>query len=306
MVPEVMNELWRCLSQSAFLNSQPVQTALIVGACAALVSAIIGVFTVLRGNAFAGHALADVSSAGGAASFLLGISPLLGFLGMAWIAALGMEWLGVRKARERDLATGIVLGAGLGLSALFLYLDVTTTSTTGAAVSVMFGSLFAVSRELIWPAIGASLAVFVLVALLYRPWILTAVDPDLATLRGISPRWMGLLQLLALGLAVAVCALAIGAVLATALLIGPAGAAIRLSRRVAQALILAVVIGLTSVWAGIWLAYESYYWFSGHAWPVSFFVVVLVFLFYVFAMLLAARTRATTNVTYPTLREREN
>ncbi|MBU2794350.1 metal ABC transporter permease [Acidithiobacillus thiooxidans] len=268
----------------AFLSSQPVQTALIVGSCAALVSALIGVFTVLRGNAFAGHALADVSSAGGAASFLWGISPLLGFLSMAWIAAFGMEFLGVRKARERDLATGIVLGAGLGLSALFLYLDVTTTSTTGAAVSVMFGSLFAISQGLIWPAILAVLAVFLLVGLFYRPLILTAVDPDLATLRGVSPRWMGLLQLLVLGLAVAVCALAIGAVLATALLIGPAGAAIRLSRRPAQAIFWAMIIALTAVWLGIWMAYESYYWFSGNAWPVSFFVVVLIFLFYLLAM----------------------
>lgn len=273
----------------AFLSSQPVQTALIVGTCAALVSALIGVFTVLRGNAFAGHALADVSSAGGAASFLLGISPLLGFLGMAWIAAFGMEFLGVRKARERDLATGIVLGAGLGLSALFLYLDVTTTSTTGAAVSVMFGSLFAISQGLIWPAIIAVLAVFLLVGLFYRPLILTAVDPDLATLQGISPRWMGLLQLLVLGLAVAVCALAIGAVLATALLIGPAGAAIRLSRRPAQAIFWAMIIALTAIWLGIWMAYESYYWFSGNAWPVSFFVVVLIFLFYLVAMLSSSR-----------------
>ncbi|PKY11629.1 cation ABC transporter permease [Acidithiobacillus marinus] len=275
----------------AFLSSQPVQTALIVGTCAALVSALIGVFTVLRGNAFAGHALADVSSAGGAASFLLGISPLLGFLGMAWIAAFGMEFLGVRKARERDLATGVVLGAGLGLSALFLYLDVTTTSTTGATVSVMFGSLFAISRGLIWPAILAVLAVFALVGGFYRPLILTAVDPDLATLRGVSPRWMGLLQLLVLGLAVAVCALAIGAVLATALLIGPAGAAIRLSRRPLQAIVWAMLMALAAVWMGIWMAYESYYWFSGNAWPVSFFVVALIFLFYLLAMLGSAQQR---------------
>ena len=278
------------LGNSSFFGSEPVQTALIVGTCAALVSALIGMFTVLRGNAFAGHALADVSSAGGAASLLLGVSPLLGFLGMAWIAAFGMEFLGVRKVRERDLATGIVLGAGLGLSALLLYLDVTTTSTTGAAVSVMFGSMFAIPRSLVGSALMASAAVFLLAGLLYRPMLLTAVDPDLAAARGISPRWIGLLQLLTLGLAVAVCALAIGAVLATALLIGPAGAAIRLSRRPAQAIFWASVIGLTAVWGGIWMAYESYYWFSGNAWPVSFFVVTLVFLFYLVAVLVARVT----------------
>ncbi len=58
---------------------------------------------------------------------------------MAIVAAGGMELVGIRRARERSLATGIVLGAGLGLSALFLYFDVTSHSTTGAAITVMFG-----------------------------------------------------------------------------------------------------------------------------------------------------------------------
>ncbi len=36
-----------------------------------------------------------------------------------------MELIGIQRPRGRDLATGIVLGAGLGLAALFLYLDTT-------------------------------------------------------------------------------------------------------------------------------------------------------------------------------------
>jgi zinc/manganese transport system permease protein len=36
-----------------------------------------------------------------------------------------MELIGIRRARGRDLATGIVLGFGLGLAALFLYLGTT-------------------------------------------------------------------------------------------------------------------------------------------------------------------------------------
>ena len=91
-----------------FLTSGPVHTAIVVGGGAALVSAVIGVFTVMRGQSFAGHALADVSSAGGAASFLLGVNPLLGFLVMAVLAATGMELVRIRRARERDLVTGVV------------------------------------------------------------------------------------------------------------------------------------------------------------------------------------------------------
>ncbi|MEA3119566.1 MAG: zinc/manganese transport system permease protein, partial [Paraburkholderia sp.] len=41
------------------------------------------------------------------------------------------------------------------------------------------------------------------------------------------------------------------------------------------------LIGIGATWSGILLAYDSYYWTPGHGWPVSFFVVTLIFLFYV-------------------------
>ena len=264
----------------SFLRSGSVQTALLVAGCAAVVCAVIGVFTILRGYAFAGHALGDVSSAGGSASFLLGISPLAGFLGIAGIAAVSLEFLGVRRAREQDVATGIVLGAGIGLSALFLYLDTTTTNTTGTAVTVMFGSMFTFPASLRLPAMMTAAAALIMMAILYRPLLLSMVDPELATTRGISTRWVGLLHLLTLAAAVALAALSVGAVLASALVIGPAGAAVRISRRPGVAILLAMLLGLTAVWGGIWMAYESYYWFAGRAWPVSFFVVTIIFLSY--------------------------
>ena len=51
-----------------FLHNEPVRVALLVGGAAALVCAVVGLFTVMRRQAFAGHALADVSSAGGSAA----------------------------------------------------------------------------------------------------------------------------------------------------------------------------------------------------------------------------------------------
>ena len=137
------------LFEPGIFTNDPVRTAAVIGAAAAIVSGVVGVFTVIRGQSFAGHALADVSSAGGAAAFLLGINPLLGFLGMGVLAATSMEVVRVDRASERDLVTGVVTGAGLGLAALLLYLDVTISSTTGVAVTVMFGSIFAIPSSLV-------------------------------------------------------------------------------------------------------------------------------------------------------------
>ena len=283
-----MSRLAGLLLAAGFLTSAPVHTALLVGGGAAVISGVVGVFTVIRGQAFAGHALADVSSAGGSLAFLLGVNPILGFLGMAGAAAAGMEAVGVRRLRGRDLATGVVLGAGLALAALFLYLDSTTTSTTGAAITVMFGSMFAIpaaTGRLAAVVGGAALAG---VALMYRPLLLASVDADLAAAQGVRVGGAGLVYALVLALSVALSAVTVGAILSTALLIGPAATALRLSRRPGQAMLVAAAIGLAATWLGILLAYDSYVWTPGHGWPVSFFIVTLIMA----AHLLASRGRA--------------
>ena len=64
-----------------------------------------------------------------------GINPLVGFAAMGLLGAGAMELMGTNSRRGRDLVTGIVLGASLGLSALFLYLSITGGDTTGAVVA---------------------------------------------------------------------------------------------------------------------------------------------------------------------------
>jgi len=281
-----MNPL-RLVFDSGFFDNGPVHTALIVGSGAALVSAVLGVFTIIRGQSFAGHALADISSTGGSAALLFGINPLLGFMVMALAAATGMEIMPTRRvsSRERDLITGVVLGAGMGLSALFLYLDVTRTSNSGAAVTVMFGSMFSLSPTSIPLAVGLGATALIVVSSIYRPLLLSCASGDLAAAMGINVRLTGLIHCVTVSLAVSLAALTVGAVLATALLIGPAATALRMSSRPGRAILLAAGIALLSTWGGILLAYNSYYWTPGHGWPVSFFIVLLILLCHLLARL---------------------
>jgi zinc/manganese transport system permease protein len=74
----------------------------------------------------------------------------------------------------------------------------------------------------------------------------------------------------------------IGAILSTALLIGPAATALRITNRTGRAALIAAAIGVAATWLGVLLAYDSYYWFPTRGgWPVSFFVVTLIFLTYI-------------------------
>jgi zinc/manganese transport system permease protein len=267
--------------ETGFFESEAVRTAVIVGTAVALVAGALGVFTVMRGQSFAAEAFGDIGTTGGSGAFLVGVGPLLGFLVSGVLAGGAMELVGIQRARGRDLATGIVLGVALGLAALFLYLDSTVHNTTGATVTILFGSIFTIPASTI-PLVAALAGVVVAVLLvIHRPLLLVTVSPELATARGVPVRLLGVTYLLALAVAVALCALTIGSILSTALLIGPAAAALRLTRRPGRAVLVAGLLGVAAVWLGIVLAYDSNRWPpQGTGWPVSFFVVAIVFVVY--------------------------
>jgi zinc/manganese transport system permease protein len=288
-----MHQLWTWVFEPGFFSNSPVRTAAVVGAVTAVVSAVTGVFTVMRGQSFGGHALGDVSAAGGSGALLVGLNPLLGFVGLGIFGAGVMDMIGVARVRGRDLATGIVLGAAIGLSALFLYLDSTAGSTTGAPQQILFGSIFTISRGTVPAVVIFSLISLVSMAVIWRPLLLATVSPDIAAVRGVRVRLVGLLYMLALAVAVGLSSLAVGAILSTALLIGPAATALRLTRRVGWAVAAACLIGVGATWLGVLLAYDSYYWGSGHrGLPVSFFIVAVIFAGYLLSGIPAARIAA--------------
>ena len=67
-------------------------------------------------------------------------------------------------------------------------------------------------------------------AVIRRPLLLSSIAPELASARGIRTRWVGLAFMVAMAVAVGLSSIAIGSILSTALLIGPAATALRLTQ----------------------------------------------------------------------------
>lgn len=268
-----MSAVVTAIFHDGFFASAEVRQALLIGGIAAIVAAVVGVPTLIRGQAFVGAALGHVSSAGGALAPLIGISAFAGFLLMSALTGGALESLPPRQARERDLLTGAVLGAALGLTSLFLYLDISLGRSSGSTITVLFGSLFVLPRDALAPALISGVLALILTALFLRQILLTALDPDLAAVQGIRLRRVGLAHLVTLTLAVALAALTVGAILSTALLVLPAAGAISVTARPGRSLLIAAATGLAGTWGGILLAYDSYDWTGGQAWPVSFCIV---------------------------------
>lgn len=270
-----------------------VRTALILGAMVSVVSAIVGVYTVLRSQSFAGHALTDVAMAGGAGASLAAVAPLVGFLGGGILGAGAMEAIGVQRVKDRDIATGVVLGAATGLAALFLYLVASSSGATGSTQLVLFGSVFTVESSTLPYVAVLSTLVLLVTYLIRRPLLFSSLSTELAAARGVRLRLVGSAFMVMLAVAVGLSSIVIGSILSTALLIGPAASALKASRSIPRATWLAVLLGVAATWLGITFAYDSFYWFpSRRGLPVSFFVVMVVVVeFIVLTLVGGLRTR---------------
>src|ERR1700756_1333872 len=107
-------------SARAMFEYDFMQTAFEAATVVAIVSGMVGYFLVLRGQTFAGHALAHVGFTGATGAVLVGLTPLWGLVAMTMAAGIGMGFMGERLA-QRDVAIGLVLALSLGLGLLFLH-----------------------------------------------------------------------------------------------------------------------------------------------------------------------------------------
>jgi zinc/manganese transport system permease protein len=235
----------------------------IAGTVVAVIAGVTGFFAVLRGSTFAAHAIPNGAFAGAAGATLLGFNPLAGLAVFSVAGALGIAGLS-RRARN-DVATALTLVMMLGIGALFVSWS---TEYAQEAYSLLFGEVFGVSTDEVLPIVILGAVSIAAIIVMFRPLLLSSALPEIAEARGISARWMELGFLLVMALATSMTVPVVGALLMFSLMIGPAAAARSVTARPVLAMILAVVIALVTVWAGIVLSYES-------NWPLGFLVGVM-------------------------------
>ena len=259
----------------ASFQQEFVRNAFLAGTIVAVVTAVIGYFVILRAQAFAGEALADIGFAGATGAAVLGISSLLGMFFLALLAALGMGALGTR-IRGRDVEIGMVLSFALGLGALFLSIYSQSGTNASAGVGILFGSILSVTLIDVLISLASGIATLLMIAFLFRPLLFASVDPEVAEARGVPVRLLSIIFLVLLGITTAETVLVVGVLLVLALLIAPAATAMHLTRRPLTSISLAVALGLIFTWGGLILAFVG----TGRNLPVSFYITTLAALSY--------------------------
>jgi zinc/manganese transport system permease protein len=231
-----------------------------VSGIVAVVAGIVGFFTVLRGSAFAAHAIPNGSFAGAAGASLVGVSTIFGLGVFAFIGALGIGLLG-RRGRH-DAVTALMLVTMLATGALFVSLG---DQYAPQVYALLFGEVLGISSNQLAPTLILGLVCVAAIAVLYRPLMLSSALPEVGEARGIGAFAMELAFLGVLALATAMTVPVVGTLLIFSLMIGAPAAARSLTDRPGVAMALSVAIALAVVWFAIAMSYET-------DWPVGFYV----------------------------------
>ncbi len=229
-----------------------MQRALLGGVMIGLLTAVIGVYVVLRGMSFIGAGVAHASFGGVALGFLLGIDPLWAAVAFCLAVAWGIGAVTRRGGLKEDTAVGIFFASTMAFGVLLIGL---MQGYNVDLFSYLFGSILAVTAADLRMVLGVGTLVLLTVALLYKEFLFITFDPETARVNGVPEPALYYLLLALVALTIVVSIKVVGIVLVSALLVTPAAAAYQLSRSFGKMMALSAVFGVLSVLVGLVASY---------------------------------------------------
>lgn len=214
---------------------------------------LIGVFITLRGMSYIGHGLSHAIFGGYAAAPLLGLPIVLG-AGL-WGLASALAINAVTRSRRigADAAIGVVTTASFALGVALL----TRFGNTGPAFdSLLFGSINGVQASDLALLAGAFAFAATVFTVLYRQFLFSSFDPDVADVSGVRVARIDALLMLVLSVSILATLSIIGVTLVAATLVIPAVAARMLSDSFSRMLWLSTGIGTACGAVGMYASYH--------------------------------------------------
>ncbi|MCL6635280.1 MAG: metal ABC transporter permease, partial [Peptococcaceae bacterium] len=222
--------------------------ALLAGITAGIICPVVGIFIVLRRMSLIADALSHLSLAGVAAGLLAGTSPLLAASLFSVLGAVFVEKMRETYRHYAELSIAIMLSTGLALGAVLLGLG---HGFNASVLGYLFGSIVAVSETDVLSITAAGVFVLGAVGLLFKELYFITFDEEAARASGLPVAAINIGFTVLTSLTIAVTMRIVGILLVSSLMILPVAASLQLARSFKQALQLAVLFGLISVFTGL-------------------------------------------------------
>lgn len=251
------------------------QRALLGGSLAAVASAVVGTWVVIRGMTFLGDALVHGVVPGIALAILLGFNVLIGAAVAAVVMIAGINLVHRQTVFAEDTGIGLLFVGMLGIGVILVS---RTPSFAGSLTGILFGDALGVTTLDVLLLLVLVVVVVAVSVVFYRPFLVLAFNEQKAQLLGLRPALANFVMLALITLAIVGSFQTIGTLLVFGLLVGPPATAALLVRRVPAMMFTAAAIGVVSVAVGLVVSYHA-----GTSGSATMAVVPIVLFFTVLA-----------------------
>lgn len=231
-----------------------MQRALLAGILAAVLTALVGTWVVLRGLTFMGDALAHGVLPGIALGVLLGFDLTLGAAASAALMVTGINIVHRHSRLNEDVGIGLLF---VGMLAAGVVIISRTSSYSGSLTDILFGNALATSvGDIVFLAVTLGV-VAVTTAVFYRAFLVLSFNDQKAEMLGLHPRVAHVVMLTLVTMAVVSSFETVGTLLVFGLLVAPPATASLLARRVPAMMAVAALLGAGAVAVGLLVSWHA-------------------------------------------------
>lgn len=231
-----------------------MQKAFIAAMIIAVVAPCIGISIVLKRLSAIGDAASHSALAGIAFGLIFGISPILGAVIFSLFAVLGIELFRKSFGKYSEIATVVVMSAGIGLTAV---LSGFMTNSSTNLNSFLFGSIVAISDFEMYLTAGLGIAVIIVTVLLYKELFFVTFDEEAAKLSGVPVKRINLVLMILTAITVSVASRIVGALMISSLLVIPVATAMMLAKSYKQTVFMSIVFAEIFTIAGLIISFYA-------------------------------------------------
>ncbi len=229
-----------------------MRSALAAGIAASVLCGIIGIYVILNRIVFISDGIAHAAFGGIGLGYFLGLDPLAFGIASAVLTAIGIGSISSRSRVSEDTAIGVFLATGMALGIMFMSLS---RGYARDLFGYLFGNILAVTWNDVAIILGLTLAVLVLVALLYKEFLVLSFDPVYGEAVGIPVRGLKLLLLCMVAFSVVMLIKIVGIILLIALLTIPGAISRQHIKGLPGIMAGSILLGVIFVTVGLFVSY---------------------------------------------------
>src|SRR5512137_637016 len=230
-----------------------MKSALAAGIAASMLCGIIGIYVILNRIVFISDGIAHAAFGGIGLGYFLGFEPMAFGIISAIVTALGIGMVSSRSKVTEDTAIGVFMATGMALGVLFMSLS---RGYSKDLYGFLFGNILAVTWADVGLLLSLTLAVLVLVYLLYKEFLILSFDPVYGEAIGLPVKKLRLLLLVIVAFSVVLLIKIVGIIMVIALLTIPGTISRQHFKGLPTIMAGSILCGAVFVSAGLFISYQ--------------------------------------------------